>query len=306
MKYISEFEIKNFRVFDYLKLEDLGKINVFFGKNNSGKSSILEAILLLGHDFNKLEAKDLNLGIRNLELKYLFHDLNINNQIEIKINKEYIFNFKLRYIGDDSKGVILDIENYGKKYLYIESYSNILRSSVLASYSNILALYKDIIMKRRGDLLLEFLRKFDNRIEDVQLLEKLIYFGVKNIDELLPINLMGDGIKYIFNILVSIISGHDFVLIDEIENGLHYTAHKELWVSIMKLQEEFDFQMFITTHSLETLKALKEVLEDEKNKEMRGEVKSINIVHTKKAGIKTYNYGFESFKEMIDTETEIR
>jgi predicted metal-dependent hydrolase len=74
----------------------------------------------------------------------------------------------------------------------------------------------------------------------------------------------------------------------------------------MNLSKEFNSQLFITTHSLETLKALKEVLEDEKNKDMRDEVKAINIVHTKKAGIKAYNYGFKSFKTMIDTETEIR
>ncbi len=306
MKYISSLEIENFRVFDYLKLEKLGRVNVLFGKNNCGKSSILEAILLLSHDSNILEIKDLNLGKRNLELKYLFHKLNTGKNIRIKINEDYNFHYSLRYVGDDSKGVILDLDNYGKKYLFIESYNNILKNSIIASDINTLYLYKNIIMKRRRELLLELLRKFDNRIEDIQLLEKSVYFGVKGIDELLPMGVMGDGIKYIFNILIAIINDYGFVLIDEIENGLHYTAHKELWESIIKLQKDFDFQLFITTHSLETLKALKEVLENEKNKDMRDEVKAINIVHTKKAGIKAYNYGFESFKKMIDTETEMR
>ncbi|HAO21901.1 MAG TPA: hypothetical protein DCQ37_16400 [Desulfobacteraceae bacterium] len=40
----SSLKINNFRIFDELELHDLGKINLFFGPNNSGKTSILEAI----------------------------------------------------------------------------------------------------------------------------------------------------------------------------------------------------------------------------------------------------------------------
>ncbi len=37
-------KINNFRMFDELELQDLGRINLFFGQNNLGKTSILEAI----------------------------------------------------------------------------------------------------------------------------------------------------------------------------------------------------------------------------------------------------------------------
>ena len=40
----SSVIIENFRLFDRLELNDLGKVNLFFGPNNSGKTSILEAI----------------------------------------------------------------------------------------------------------------------------------------------------------------------------------------------------------------------------------------------------------------------
>jgi predicted ATP-dependent endonuclease of OLD family len=42
-KMLSSFEISGFRAFDHLKLTNLGRVNLFVGKNNVGKSSLLEA-----------------------------------------------------------------------------------------------------------------------------------------------------------------------------------------------------------------------------------------------------------------------
>jgi AAA15 family ATPase/GTPase len=44
MGYLEQLEISNFRGLDFLEIEGLSKINLFAGKNNSGKTSILEAL----------------------------------------------------------------------------------------------------------------------------------------------------------------------------------------------------------------------------------------------------------------------
>ncbi|MCI0535815.1 MAG: AAA family ATPase [Verrucomicrobiales bacterium] len=44
---IKELEIQNFRGFGRLKLENLGRINLLLGGNDTGKTSILEALVLL-------------------------------------------------------------------------------------------------------------------------------------------------------------------------------------------------------------------------------------------------------------------
>ncbi len=41
---LSSFEIHGFRAFEHLKLEKLGMVNLFTGKNNVGKTSLLEAL----------------------------------------------------------------------------------------------------------------------------------------------------------------------------------------------------------------------------------------------------------------------
>ena len=40
---LDSLEIKNFRAFKHLRIEKLGRVNLIVGKNNVGKSSVLEA-----------------------------------------------------------------------------------------------------------------------------------------------------------------------------------------------------------------------------------------------------------------------
>jgi len=42
----QSFHVKNFRCFDDLQLNDLARVNLIAGKNNTGKTSLLEALFL--------------------------------------------------------------------------------------------------------------------------------------------------------------------------------------------------------------------------------------------------------------------
>ena len=46
----TSFEVKNFRCFRDLRLDDLGRVNLIAGRNNSGKTALLEAIYLHSGD----------------------------------------------------------------------------------------------------------------------------------------------------------------------------------------------------------------------------------------------------------------
>ncbi|WP_390903751.1 AAA family ATPase [Trichothermofontia sichuanensis] len=43
---LRNIEVRNFRCFDYLKVSGLEKLNLISGKNNIGKTALLEAIFL--------------------------------------------------------------------------------------------------------------------------------------------------------------------------------------------------------------------------------------------------------------------
>ena len=88
--------IRNYRVFNDLKIDQLSRINLIAGKNNSGKTSLLEAIFLLSGGGNAQSASNANiLRIDTFSLnemaseisetfwKPLFSKLDMNRPIEI-------------------------------------------------------------------------------------------------------------------------------------------------------------------------------------------------------------------------------
>ena len=93
---LKRLQIRNFRGFNALKIDQLSGINLIAGKNNSGKTSLLEAISLLVGAGDARLARNVNI-IRGLELdsrvspamigplwKQLFSDLDMERAIEIE------------------------------------------------------------------------------------------------------------------------------------------------------------------------------------------------------------------------------
>ena len=59
--WIKEIEIKNFRNYEYEKIELNKNINIFYGENAQGKTNIIEAIFLssIGKSFRTSKEKEL-------------------------------------------------------------------------------------------------------------------------------------------------------------------------------------------------------------------------------------------------------
>ena len=89
---LKRLQIHNFRGFNALKIDQLSGINLIAGKNNSGKTSLLEAMFLLSSAGNAQMAVNTNV-IRGIESgapmkdpfwKQLFYNLDMRRHIEIK------------------------------------------------------------------------------------------------------------------------------------------------------------------------------------------------------------------------------
>ena len=64
------------------------------------------------------------------------------------------------------------------------------------------------------------------------------------------LNSMGDGLNKILRIILAMLSCKDgILLIDEIENGLHYSVTDQLWELIFKVANQLNVQVIATTHS---------------------------------------------------------
>jgi AAA15 family ATPase/GTPase len=84
-------------------------------------------------------------------------------------------------------------------------------------------------------------------------------------NKMIPLPLMGDGMGRLLRIALAITDAtKGIVLIDEIENGLHYTVMKNVWKAIAQLARKYSTQLFVTTHSRECIQAAHEAFTEEK------------------------------------------
>ena len=70
-------------------------------------------------------------------------------------------------------------------------------------------------------------------------------------------NVTGQGFNRLL-ILASVIidSAGGIVLIDEIENGLHYSVLADVWRIVVRTAKDYKVQIFATTHSRDCYEAL--------------------------------------------------
>jgi AAA ATPase domain/AAA domain len=72
----------------------------------------------------------------------------------------------------------------------------------------------------------------------------------------LPVNYISSGLTKLLTILFSIArSEQTAVFVDEIENGFHFSRYASTWEHICSFAEEYQTQVFASTHSLEFLRA---------------------------------------------------
>jgi predicted ATPase len=71
-----------------------------------------------------------------------------------------------------------------------------------------------------------------------------------------PLSEMGDGTRRVLSIVLAMVQASGgVVLIDEVENGLHYSVQQEVWRAIFHLAEQLAVQVFATTHSWDAIQA---------------------------------------------------
>ena len=73
---------------------------------------------------------------------------------------------------------------------------------------------------------------------------------------LIPMALMGEGLQRVLSLMLAFEgSTGGLMLIDEIENGIHYSTLLDLWHIVDAFSRRYDTQVFATTHSAECVQA---------------------------------------------------
>jgi len=80
------------------------------------------------------------------------------------------------------------------------------------------------------------------------------------LERLIPLTMMGAGFANMLQIAIGIVQTRSrVIIIDEIEDGLHYTTFPKIARALIDFVQESDLQLFISTHSGEFLDAFVDV-----------------------------------------------
>lgn len=144
-------EINRFRGIKCSKIEGLKQINLFFGKNNCGKSSLLDAIFLISGISNPKLPLNVNIirNYRRLEssdMKLDFYSLDMSNPIVIKAENDETRELqisvvessssKVNLLGEDNNVASTDLDNKYGLVLKYKVDEHAYESSIIMSHSS--------------------------------------------------------------------------------------------------------------------------------------------------------------------------
>ncbi|WP_198648876.1 ATP/GTP-binding protein [Cyanothece sp. BG0011] len=132
---------------------------------------------------------------------------------------------------------------------------------------------------------------------------KQIRLKIKGKNQPIPLSSMGEGMKKIFGLVIkAVILENGVLLIDEIERGLHYTAQTNMWRLLIKIAQEFNVQIFATTHSRDCTCAFQEALEDTEDKS----VSKLFRLDNKYGKLRAVKSDYDEISTAINQKIEVR
>jgi energy-coupling factor transporter ATP-binding protein EcfA2 len=118
----------------------------------------------------------------------------------------------------------------------------------------------------------------------------------------MPLGTLGEGVSRIFALALHLVLARGgFLLIDEIENGLHWSVMPKVWRFLVETALALDIQVFATTHSKDWLEGIAALHRD--NPELASQVS----VHRLEAGRETsVRFDASRIAEYVEMELEAR
>lgn len=252
---LTDLRIRHYRLFNDLTIRGLKRVNLFIGKNNSGKSTVLEAAALLAGDHSPgvLDFRDLD---ASKELVITATDASRNEwSLTATVKRSSVstvtgdrpeVNFSVDPPPGPSYGVGYVPNNVGLVVREVEVLSRLRRD-------------------QRTEVVLDVLRRIEPRIRGVP--EVLMIDGEPRLycdigaGRLLPLELMGQGLVRALRLVLALEhvspspTAGKLLMIDEIENGMHHEALVDTWLAVDEASRRSGTQVFATTHSYECLQS---------------------------------------------------
>ena len=322
--------IKNFRALEHLEVPQLGRVNLLVGKNNAGKSSVLEALRLyagcaqrplleaiaqehdepyvLGEADDALPFQALFTGRQFPAVDGVKVEIGSAKDARRKLTIEHVFSQETE--GQSDSGLVVRRQIISKAQLPEALYEASAALQVVKGERTL----PPMLLATAGPRLRSFLQesglvepcgwvptRFIAKDElaqdwdkvaltaDEEAFKRALRIVAPELEDLafvsdpdsrlyrsrpsrsakvklaglpspVPLSSMGDGIQRVLQLTLKLLAAKGgFLLIDEFENGLHYSVQEKLWQLIFELSEQLDVQVFATTHSWDCIESFTKV-----------------------------------------------
>jgi len=138
-------------------------------------------------------------------------------------------------------------------------------------------------------------------IENIDFINKVPM--VKIHDKYHKLTTLGDGVKSIIFYLGSLLTLKDnYIFIDEIENGIHYSKLDDIWELILTISKEQNIQIFATTHSKECIESYARVFTKLKDED----VNFLTLYKNEDNVLRSISLGYEKIQNSIKIKLDNR
>ncbi len=329
---IGSLDINRFRALRQLRIEGLGRVNLLTGRNNTGKSSVLEAVRILASDASlsvihqilrfreeSIEGRDDSADSVDTEEAFQFSSLfhgfprfsaevrpiliaSSGGQRPMKLSIETAWFSEERVPGEPRKLTPLQPTLFGEREavpaLVVETMGGrrIIRldkwrrgayrggpiGSELVNESRVPCvfvspyggertatlgpLWDSLALSDQEQDVVDALRIIDPEILAVSMVggegplrSRTAIVRTAGVARPVPLRSSGDGLNRLFGIALSLVNAKNgLLLIDEFENGMHYTVQADVWRAIFRIASRLDIQVVATSHSWDAIEAFQE------------------------------------------------
>jgi ABC-type branched-subunit amino acid transport system ATPase component len=284
---LSSLRIEGFRAFQKLEIGRLGRVNLLVGRNNTGKSTVLEALHLLaaGNDqalFRKriegllLQREEYGSQSREIDPLRLLHrsyafqkPVHIHSSSRRQVFFAYPGSSIEARVTRGSGASTLELGGGVVRQIEPEQLQPPLPCTLVRARGmdadELSSAFDDIGLTDSEETVLEALRLITPDLDRVMFIQvnggapKRIPFARRQGGEREPLRSMGEGtIRALELSLAAARSAGGLLLIDEFENGVHFSVLPELWTLIFRMAAHLDVQVFATTHSWDCVEAFQQ------------------------------------------------
>lgn len=324
---LDSLEIKGYRCFEHLTIEKLGRVNLIVGKNNVGKTALLEALWLFASNqgrysqilglYEILEKRDEasdaepsshedGMAIRSI----VFNRPDFEREAlrkEIRIGNGNYLSITLTSNGN------IEPPNREKEVSFSPTQPRFPFEFISASgFSNnaLLNLWEFIERNVQEDKVVEAINIIHKDIVDIRfsrhnftnaIASPIPIVRLKKARERIPLKSLGEGMTRLLGIALALVNCENgILLIDEVEIGLHYSVLPDVWKLIFKTAKDLNVQVFATTHSKDCIEAFTEAAIDSPEDGM------LIRLENKDGAIKAVNFDEKELEIVERRDIEVR